>query len=304
MKTQAVRPHRIGYVAIALVSALTLVWGASEAQAQQKKNGAIGFVIATTGSVTITSKVAGARPASLRLSVNPNDVIKTGPKSSTKILFDDNTILNVGEDTQFEITEYVYDPRRAKRSTIFKMAQGTLKAVVAAFYSSTNSRFEIRTPTAVAAARGTEYVVWTFVQAGQVFTGIAVTTGTVTLTNAAGQSVTVAAGQYSVTSATTAPSAPATTATAPPNVQNQISKGEVVTDPAVVAQVTVTMTQQEQAAQQAIGVAAETAKAEAAQPAQQTALPLVTPTDPTVTQVTCAIVSPSGEQVCTETTTP
>ena len=240
MKTQVVRPHRIGYLAVALVSALTLVWGAAEAQAQQSKEG-IGFVIASNGSVTITSEVAGARPASLRQNVYPHDVIRTGPNSTAKVLFDDNTILNVTEDTQIEITEYVYDPASKQRRTVFNMLQGRMKAIVAGFYAATNSRFEIRTPTAVAAARGTEYVVWTFVQNGQVFTGIAVTTGSVTVTNSAGQTVTVSAGQYTTTSAATPPSPPASTASAPPNVQAQMKGADVKTDSTVIALVNTTM---------------------------------------------------------------
>jgi hypothetical protein len=83
-------------------------------------------------------------------------------------------------------------------------------------------------------AQKTEYVTWTFVQGGQVFTGVAVTTGSVIVTNAAGQSVMVSAGQYTVASATTPPAPPASTATASPDVQQQIQKGEVKTAPLLV----------------------------------------------------------------------
>ena len=80
----------------------------------------------------------------------------------------------------------------------------------------------------------TEYVTWTFVQCGQEFTGVAVTTGSVIVTNATGKSVTVSAGQYTVTSVPTPPAPPALTATAPPDVLQQIQKGEVKTDPLLV----------------------------------------------------------------------
>lgn len=245
MNMQAMRHHQpFGLVTFALVGALTFAWGAAEALAQQSKEG-IGFVIASNGAVTITSKTAGPRPASLRQNVFPHDVIKTGPNSTAKILFDDNTILNVTEDSQIEITEYVYDPASKQRRTVFNMLQGRVKALVAGFYASTNSRFEIRTPTAVAAARGTEYVVWTFVQNGQVFTGIAVTTGSVTVTNAAGVSVTVSAGQYTTTSASTPPSTPAPTSSAPANVQAQMKGAEVKTDSTVITLVNTTMASNE-----------------------------------------------------------
>ena len=88
--------------------------------------------------------------------------------------------------------------------------------------------------TSEAWAQKTEYVTWTFTQGGQVFTGVAVTTGTVIVTNAAGQSVMVSAGQYTVTSATTPLAPPESTATAPSDVQQQIQKGEVKTIPLLV----------------------------------------------------------------------
>ena len=77
------------------------------------------------------------------------------------------------------------------------------------------------------------------------FTGVAVTTGSVVVTNAAGQSVTVSAGQYTVTSATTPPAPPALTATAPPDVQQQIQKGEVKTDPLLVGNLKIQLVEED-----------------------------------------------------------
>ena len=261
MNAMTARHHTLGgFVMLALVGTLIFVWGVSSALAQESLDmkGGIGFVIATNGTVTISSKTGGPRPASLRQNVFPNDLIKTGPNSSAKILFEDNTILNVTENTQIEIYEFVYDPASKQRRTIFNMLQGRVKALVAASYAATNSRFEIRTATATAAARGTEYVVWTCDEQGQVATPestkegqtvstcVAVTTGTVIVTDLAGQNVTVSAGQFTVISPFAPPRPPAPIT---PPVQQQIKEGDVKTNPALAGQVAVTIAQQDAANQ-------------------------------------------------------
>lgn len=232
---------------------LTASLGVATSAWAQNKSSYIGFVIAVEGPVSITTSDAAPRKAGLRQEVHPNDVIITGPKAATKILFDDNTLLNVSENTRIEITEYIYDPKTAKRSTIFRMLKGKVMAVIAEFYAATNSRFEIHTPTAVASARGTQYVVWTFVQKGENFTGVAVTAGSVTVTHQSGQSVIVPAGQYTTMSPKSAPTPPASIS-GNSQVQQQVQKSEVKTDATVIAQVKIA--QQIQAAQQAQTLAA------------------------------------------------
>ena len=234
-KTQS-RP--VGFVVLVLVSALAMFGVMPAAAAEQ----GIGFTIASNGMVTIASKTAGARPASLRQDVFPGDVIKTGPNSTTKVLFDDNTILNVTEGSEIAINEYVSDPAAKQRRTVFNMLSGQVKAVVPGFYAATNSRFEIRTPTAVAAAaHETEYVVWTFVQNGQASTGIAVVTGSVTVTSHTGETVTVSAGEF--TTVSSPPTPPARWAGT--QVQPRITKSDVPTDPSVLALVKEAMAKRE-----------------------------------------------------------
>jgi hypothetical protein len=120
----------------------------------------IGMITFVQGSVTLAHPQSPAVPAKFRDGVRFKDVIETQTASRTKALFQDDSILTVGEHSRVEITEYVFDPRQSKRSAIMTLVGGKIRALVGRVFAESGSRFEIHTPTAVAAARGTYFVVW------------------------------------------------------------------------------------------------------------------------------------------------
>ena len=282
-----------GLLFLVFMCALFVTWGPSETQAQDR-SGQIGFVIATNGTVSITSKGEDARVTSLRLPVFLSDTIQTGPNSAVKILFDDNTILNVSENTQMEITQYSSGHNSGRKTTVFTLARGKLKVLVPDFYAATNSHFEIKTPTAATVARGTEYVVWTTEENGTILTGVAVTAGSVEVTKK-GQIVTVPAGNF----LTATPYANVFSFPVPitryPDVQALVQRAEIQTDPAVIAQVQLAMAQNGKAAQQALTATGLTTPVATslAQPSVQLGAGGISPLMGT-TNTPCQVVSPSG----------
>jgi len=240
-------------ILLVFICALFVTWGPSEVLAQDQSD-QIGFVIATRGTVSITSKGENPREAKLRLPVFPTDTFQTGPNSVLKVLFNDNTVLNVAENTQVTIAEFVL--RSASRATVFSLERGKLKVLVPDFYAATNSRFEIKTPTVVTVAHGTEYVVWTVQENGSTLTAVAVIAGTVEVVNN-GKTVTVPSGDF----LTATPYANVFSFPIPisrlPQVQAQIQQVEIPTDPTVIAQVQAAMTQNAKAAQQTVATKRE-----------------------------------------------
>src|SRR5947208_16980154 len=81
------------------ICALFVTWVPSEVLAQAQRD-QIGFVIATRGKVSVTSKAEEPREAKLRLPVFQTDTFQTGPNSVPKVLLNDNTVLNEAEKTQ------------------------------------------------------------------------------------------------------------------------------------------------------------------------------------------------------------
>ncbi len=81
------------------------------------------------------------------------DAVETDKKSRTKLFFTDDSILNMGELSKVKIEEYIYSPEKNKSKSIYKLTEGYLKVVVG------RTDLEIHTPTAVASARGTKFIV-------------------------------------------------------------------------------------------------------------------------------------------------
>ncbi len=92
------------------------------------------------------------QPAKAGVSLEMGDSVKTG-KGTCEIIFDDKTQLSIAPRTEITINESLKDNAKNIRSTVLSMGLGKLKAHVTKV--TPGSRFEILTPSAVAAVRGT-----------------------------------------------------------------------------------------------------------------------------------------------------
>lgn len=158
----------------------------------------IGTFATVEGTVTLSrDTVTEPRAVKYQDDIILRDVIETQRHAYAKALFEDDSLLSVPEQSRIEISEYVYDPARGIRSTIIQLTQGAVRALVGRVFSGTGSRFEVHTATAVAAARGTYFVVW--LEPGGKSTGLANIgdKGDVAFT-ATGETVVVKPGYYSL----------------------------------------------------------------------------------------------------------
>ncbi len=124
-------------------------------------------------------------------SVFGTDTVKTFDDSRVKILFLDDSLLMIGENSIVALSGYLKEIGRKDRPSVFNLMDGVLNVIVG------KSAFEVHTPTAVTAARGTSYVVW--VEEGQK-TGMVVAEGRVEVKNVkegVGEKVVISAGKMS-----------------------------------------------------------------------------------------------------------
>lgn len=185
---------------------IPLAFGSSLSMGAEGGKDGIGFYTALLGQSSVTHPGEDrVLPVKLHDEVMFKDVIQTQNESRTKALFHDDSMLTVGENSRVEIDEYIYNPEKNVRQAVVKLMQGQVRALVNKVFKANGSRFEIHTPSAVAAARGTYFTVW--VENGQSGIINIGETGRVDFTSG-GVTVAVDPGYFSIAHEGHAPSAP------------------------------------------------------------------------------------------------
>jgi len=99
-----------------------------------------------------------------RITVDHNTPVQTGdrlvtPKGSRLSLrFNDNTRVNLGETTQFEIKRYQFDQKAGTSDAQFKLLKGAFRAITGAIGKQKNPKFEVETSVATIGIRGTDFL--------------------------------------------------------------------------------------------------------------------------------------------------
>jgi len=87
-----------------------------------------------------------------------NDIIRTKDGSAMGILFKDNTILSLGPNSEFTISEFVFIPKDRKLSMILKMAKGTVEYIAGTIGRLAPESVQFQTPLAILGIRGTRFL--------------------------------------------------------------------------------------------------------------------------------------------------
>jgi hypothetical protein len=147
------------------------------AEAQQGES--VGKVTALEGRATVQHN-GGSAPQAVRLQgpVYQQDVVRTEAASKLQLTFVDGTVVSLGEQSTLQITRFVYSPPKQTQNALVTISVGVFRAIVKTL--SPESTFEINTPTAIAAIRGTDIMG----EVGGDATAIVVLDGTVALFNA------------------------------------------------------------------------------------------------------------------------
>ena len=87
------------------------------------------------------------------------DTIISKEKSNAQILFLDQTVLTLGEDTEVTIDEFIYDPKSHEGSFISNVKSGTVKFITGQISKQNPDNLEVKVPSGVLGARGTEFIV-------------------------------------------------------------------------------------------------------------------------------------------------
>jgi FecR protein len=89
--------------------------------------------------------------------VGPKDVIRTKSMSRAQITFIDDSTLTISPESRIAIEEFKFDEALQKRSAVLKIFQGLALAVVNKVIKAEEPDFVVKTHTAIAGVRGTEF---------------------------------------------------------------------------------------------------------------------------------------------------
>lgn len=141
----------------AMLTTLTALFLALAATSVDAQTGDAGSVVSLEGTVEI-GRAGAFTIARVGSGIAAGDTIRTGTPGRARILFADESVLNVGDGSTLVIDETVYDPNQGAGSTLMHLLGGKVRALVSDYYSGGQGTYRIETTTAVSGVRGTEFV--------------------------------------------------------------------------------------------------------------------------------------------------
>jgi len=124
----------------------------------------VASVVALRGKATVER--GGRRlDAQPKLGIELQDTVATAEGGRVKLLFIDDSVLTLAEKSRMSVDTFIHS-RSDRGSSLFNLLDGKMRAVVG------KTRFEVKTPTVVAAARGTVILFDTGILNGQPFTRV------------------------------------------------------------------------------------------------------------------------------------
>jgi hypothetical protein len=88
--------------------------------------------------------------------VEMNDAVVTA-KAKAKLTFEDNTTVNITEQSKLVIDDFVYDPKKGSGKLAMKVVLGTARYASGQIAKSNPQSVNVQTPTATVAVRGTDF---------------------------------------------------------------------------------------------------------------------------------------------------
>lgn len=164
----------------------------AQRRAAWAQGSAIGRISRAAGEVTI-QRGAGSLSGAVDAAIEATDRLRTGADSRAEVTFSDNSVMTVGPESEVAIASFA--PAVEESNAVLDLLSGIVRVTVNA--ATGWGRFEVRTATAVASVRGTDYLVElgdkgsaVFVSEGRVAVSSRAGAGTVVIREGQGVDVT------------------------------------------------------------------------------------------------------------------
>lgn len=114
-----------------------------------------GVFMVVKGKVKIQNATSAA-DAKVGSKIYEGDTVSIEAESRAKIVMSDRNIINVSPNTKLKIDKYSSNPK--DKNVKLNLIEGKVRNNVEQKYDGKNSKFEVRTATAVAGVRGTQFI--------------------------------------------------------------------------------------------------------------------------------------------------
>ena len=129
-----------------------------------------GTQVGQVGEVRITRAGPPPRraPQEFQHRVKVNDVVETGANGKAMIALDDGSTLILGNNSRVQVRDLVSAPAEGETSVLVEATRGVLR-FVARVLADANTDIRVQAPTAFAAVRATDWMMWIAPDATAVF---------------------------------------------------------------------------------------------------------------------------------------
>ncbi len=118
----------------------------------------VGFIKSVSGNAFIMSP-SSTVPAVPNMKINLGDSVKTGKESSVGLIFEDDTVVSVGQNSEVKIEEFMFNPIDQELSFVMRMVAGTFSFITGQIAKLAPQRVRFETPDATLGVRGTKLLV-------------------------------------------------------------------------------------------------------------------------------------------------
>lgn len=153
MKKRVCRPAQYLRSFFAVLLLLLLLPTAVQADAGQ----AAATVVACRGNVQAVNGKGEMRQLIVKAPIHTEDTIKTAKGGRIQILFTDNTIYSLGQNSEMKIAEYRWQPEENNGALKTKVKEGVFRVMGGAITKTSPQNFTTETPAATIGIRGSMY---------------------------------------------------------------------------------------------------------------------------------------------------
>ncbi len=140
---------------LTILGFLFLVFWSLPAHSAQK----VGVLTEVQGTVEILHEGETSFKMAKRYDeVFEKDKVRTGPDGRAKILYEDDSMTVLAENSAIEIRQYELTSDKKRKQSVIGLLQGKLRFIVTKYLSKESSNFRVQTPTAVLGVRGSDSI--------------------------------------------------------------------------------------------------------------------------------------------------